>query len=77
MPCFVVSKNFQCGRCDDGNEDECRLCFLFNICSFVGNPIFCVDIHPDGSRFATGGQGRFQFLVVKTGTDCLNLILLS
>ncbi|RWS15627.1 Protein HIRA-like protein [Dinothrombium tinctorium] len=22
-----------------------------------GNPIFSVDIHPDGSRFATGGQG--------------------
>jgi len=24
--------------------------------SHSGNPIFCVDIHPDGSRFATGGQ---------------------
>lgn len=22
-----------------------------------GNPIFSIDIHPDGSRFATGGQG--------------------
>lgn len=25
--------------------------------SHDGNPIFSVDIHPDGSRFATGGQG--------------------
>ncbi len=25
-----------------------------------GNPIFSVDIHPDGSRFATGGQGSDQ-----------------
>ena len=25
--------------------------------SFSGQPIFSVDIHPDGSRFATGGQG--------------------
>jgi hypothetical protein len=27
---------------------------------WVGNderPIFSIDIHPDGSRFATGGQG--------------------
>jgi len=23
----------------------------------VGQPIFSIDIHPDGSRFATGGQG--------------------
>lgn len=25
---------------------------------FVGKPIFSVDIHPDGTRFATGGQGE-------------------
>ncbi|XP_035204794.1 protein HIRA-like, partial [Stegodyphus dumicola] len=25
--------------------------------NFLGHPIFSVDIHPDGSRFATGGQG--------------------
>ncbi|XP_039266238.2 protein HIRA-like isoform X1 [Styela clava] len=25
--------------------------------SHDGNPIFSVDLHPDGSRFATGGQG--------------------
>lgn len=23
-----------------------------------GNPIFSCDVHPDGSRFATGGQGQ-------------------
>jgi len=28
----------------------------FNI-FFVGYPIFSIDIHPDGKRFATGGQG--------------------
>lgn len=26
--------------------------------SHDGNPIFSVDIHPDGFRFATGGQGK-------------------
>ena len=25
--------------------------------SSTGKPIFSIDIHPDGSRFATGGQG--------------------
>lgn len=25
---------------------------------FPGKPIFSVDIHPDGTKFATGGQGR-------------------
>lgn len=24
---------------------------------FSGNPIFSIDIHPDGTKFATGGQG--------------------
>lgn len=24
----------------------------------LGKPIFSLDIHPDGSRFATGGQGK-------------------
>ena len=26
-----------------------------------GKPIFSIDIHPDGSRFATGGQGKYTF----------------
>uniref|UniRef100_A0A663MBV6 Uncharacterized protein n=1 Tax=Athene cunicularia TaxID=194338 RepID=A0A663MBV6_ATHCN len=27
-------------------------------CSLIpGKPIFSVDIHPDGTKFATGGQG--------------------
>lgn len=30
-------------------------CWLF--CS-TGKPIFSVDIHPDGTKFATGGQGK-------------------
>ena len=25
---------------------------------FLGKPIYSVDIHPDGSRFVTGGQGN-------------------
>ena len=25
-----------------------------------GQPIFSIDIHPDGSRFATGGQGLYR-----------------
>lgn len=29
--------------------------FLFYIAE---NPIFSIDIHPDGSKFATGGQGN-------------------
>jgi hypothetical protein len=29
---------------------------IINI-TFLGYPIFSVDIHPDGSRFATGGGG--------------------
>ena len=29
-----------------------------------GKPIFSVDIHPDGSRFVTGGQGNFIFIKV-------------
>lgn len=27
------------------------------------NPIFSIDIHPDGKRFATGGQGTPTFAV--------------
>uniref|UniRef100_A0A803SKX2 Uncharacterized protein n=1 Tax=Anolis carolinensis TaxID=28377 RepID=A0A803SKX2_ANOCA len=27
--------------------------------SFFRHPIFSVDIHPDGTKFATGGQGTF------------------
>ena len=27
--------------------------------SFLGRPLFSVDIHPDGSRFAIGGQGTW------------------
>ena len=32
--------------------------------SHEGNPIFSVAIHPDGSRFATGGQGKDSGVVV-------------
>lgn len=31
---------------------------------FSGNPIFSIDIHPDGTRFATGGQGNDAGLVI-------------
>ncbi|KZS18833.1 putative HIRA protein [Daphnia magna] len=29
-----------------------------------GKPIFSIDIHPDGSKFATGGQGEFSVPMV-------------
>lgn len=32
------------------------LCFVL-LFLFPGKPIFSVDIHPDGTKFATGGQG--------------------
>lgn len=28
-----------------------------------GKPIFSVDIHPDGTKFATGGQGKTLVLM--------------
>jgi len=32
---------------------------------FVGKPIYALDVHPDGSRFATGGQGdRYSFIYI-------------
>ena len=30
--------------------------------SVPGKPIFSIDIHPDGSRFATGGQGKYTVI---------------
>lgn len=33
------------------------ICVL-RVFSFSGKPIFSVDIHPDGTKFATGGQGE-------------------
>lgn len=32
-------------------------CGGYGIAYFVDKPIFSVDIHPTGKRFATGGQG--------------------
>ena len=36
------------------------------ICLLLDLPIFSVDIHPDGSRFATGGQGEVIISSLKT-----------
>lgn len=33
------------------------ICVL-SVFLFSGKPIFSVDIHPDGTKFATGGQGE-------------------
>lgn len=30
--------------------------------SAAGRPLFSIDIHPDGSRFAIGGQGECNFV---------------
>uniref|UniRef100_A0A3Q3GW60 Uncharacterized protein n=1 Tax=Labrus bergylta TaxID=56723 RepID=A0A3Q3GW60_9LABR len=31
--------------------------------SHNGKPIFSVDIHPDGTKFATGGQGKISTIL--------------
>lgn len=36
-------------------DEYFQTAFVF---SFSGKPIFSVDIHPDGTKFATGGQGE-------------------
>uniref|UniRef100_A0A452QXC6 Protein HIRA n=1 Tax=Ursus americanus TaxID=9643 RepID=A0A452QXC6_URSAM len=40
------------------------LWFFFFFPLFPGKPIFSVDIHPDGTKFATGGQGQDSGKVV-------------
>jgi protein HIRA/HIR1 len=48
------------------------------ILHFLGLPIFSVDIHPDGSRFATGGQGEvIVFLIYIYNIDKWNLVQFS
>lgn len=38
---------------------ECKTIQYVAACSLIpGKPIFSVDIHPDGTKFATGGQGK-------------------
>ena len=45
---------------------------LWNVDSCnAGKPIFSIDIHPDGSRFATGGQGKFR--TIKTQAKVIRL----
>lgn len=39
-----------------------RLSFNFDLC--VDKPIFSVDVHPGGKKFATGGQGNDSGRVV-------------
>lgn len=34
-----------------------------NVCLLSGYPIFSIDIHPNGKRFATGGQGIFIYFI--------------
>uniref|UniRef100_A0A8C0J9S5 Protein HIRA n=1 Tax=Chelonoidis abingdonii TaxID=106734 RepID=A0A8C0J9S5_CHEAB len=38
------------------------VCVFLSLC--LGKPIFSVDIHPDGTKFATGGQGQDSGKVV-------------
>lgn len=38
---------------------DCKTIQYVAVCSLIsGKPIFSVDIHPDGTKFATGGQGK-------------------
>ncbi|KAF4790349.1 Protein HIRA [Turdus rufiventris] len=44
---------------------ECKTIQYVAACSLIpGKPIFSVDIHPDGTKFATGGQGQDSGKVV-------------
>ncbi|XP_014750041.1 PREDICTED: protein HIRA isoform X2 [Sturnus vulgaris] len=44
---------------------ECIIIQYIPVCSLIpGKPIFSVDIHPDGTKFATGGQGQDSGKVV-------------
>lgn len=36
---------------------------LTYVLCFTGKPIFSVDIHPDGTKFATGGQGKTNTII--------------
>jgi hypothetical protein len=45
------------------------------ILHFLGLPIFSIDIHPDGSRFATGGQG--EVIVFLIYIYIYNIILIN
>lgn len=43
------------------NREEKNQCVYF---FFADKPIFSIDIHPDGTKFATGGQGNDSGRVV-------------
>ncbi|XP_039580235.1 protein HIRA isoform X1 [Passer montanus] len=44
---------------------ECKTIHCVAVCPLIpGKPIFSVDIHPDGTKFATGGQGQDSGKVV-------------
>ncbi|XP_057893094.1 protein HIRA isoform X2 [Melospiza georgiana] len=44
---------------------KCKTIHHVAVCSLIpGKPIFSVDIHPDGTKFATGGQGQDSGKVV-------------
>lgn len=44
---------------------------------FSGKPIFSVDIHPDGTKFATGGQGKTLFFLMSVWQGVICLFQLS
>ena len=41
---------------------------IFGYVLVSGKSIFAVDIHPDGSRFATGGQGMYTVRIGMSGS---------
>ena len=57
MLCFIIKFKF----CVRLSQVECYLKFLL----FIGKPLFSIDIHPDGTRFATGGQGKYEHFRIK------------
>ena len=62
--------------CQLGNHStfiECAFDFkktylIFGYVLVTGKSIFAVDVHPDGSRFATGGQGMYTVRIGISGS---------
>jgi hypothetical protein len=53
----------------DGKKNHLKKLYLVvgtknKITIDIDNPIFSIDVHPDSSRFATGGQGSIRHLLL-------------
>jgi len=55
-------------------SDYVHNCICYTV-FFLGKPIFSIDIHPDGSRFATGGQGKRSWIILQINCCIIGGIL--